>query len=290
VTIIDSLLSEEAVMAFEYGYATADPMTLDIWEAQFGDFANGAQVVIDQFLSSGEAKWGRLCGLVLLLPHGYEGQGPEHSSARLERFLQMCALDNMIVCAPTTPAQDFHMTRRQMRMRTRKPLVVMTPKSLLRHKLAVSTLDELAGGEFQRLIPDTTVTAKKKARRVVVCSGKVYYDLLEEAQKQGITDVALVRVEQLYPFPRPELSAELKRFAAAGEVVWCQEEPQNQGAWYQIRHHLQACLAGKQTLHYAGRPRSPSPAVGHFADHVREQNALVADALLNPVVIDISAE
>ena len=289
VTIIDSLLSEEAVMAFEYGYATADPMTLDIWEAQFGDFANGAQVVIDQFLSSGEAKWGRLCGLTLLLPHGYEGQGPEHSSARLERFLQLCALDNMIVCAPTTPAQDFHMTRRQMRMRTRKPLVVMTPKSLLRHKLAVSSLDELAEGEFQRLIPDSTAGAKK-ARRVVVCSGKVYYDLLEEAQKRGLKDVALVRVEQLYPFPRPELKAELKRLSAAAEVVWCQEEPQNQGAWYQIRHHLQACLAPKQTLHYAGRPRSPSPAVGHFADHVREQNALVADALANPAVADISDE
>jgi 2-oxoglutarate dehydrogenase E1 component len=289
VTIIDSLLSEEAVMAFEYGYATADPMTLDIWEAQFGDFANGAQVVIDQFLSSGEAKWDRLCGLALFLPHGYEGQGPEHSSARLERFLQLCALENMIVCAPTTPAQDFHMIRRQMRMSTRKPLVVMTPKSLLRHKLAVSTLDELANGEFQRLIPDTTATAKK-VRRVVACSGKVYYDLLEEAQKQGITDVALVRVEQLYPFPRPELTAELKRFAGATEVIWCQEEPQNQGAWYQIQHHLRACLQPKQSLSYAGRARSPSPAAGHLAEHVEEQNALVADALVNPVAGEIGPE
>ena len=289
VTIIDSLLSEEAVMGFEYGYATADPMTLDIWEGQFGDFANGAQVVIDQFLSSGEAKWDRLCGLVLYLPHGYEGQGPEHSSARLERFLQLCAMENMIVCAPTTPAQDFHMIRRQMRMGTRKPLVVMTPKSLLRHKLAVSTLDELANGEFQRLIPDTTATAKK-VRRVVVCSGKVYYDLLDEAQKQGITDVALVRVEQLYPFPRPELAAEIKRFASATEVIWCQEEPQNQGAWYQIKHHLQACLQGKQSLSYAGRARSPSPAAGHLAEHVAEQNKLVADALINPVGADITAE
>jgi len=196
VTIIDSLLSEEAVMAFEYGFATADPSTLDIWEAQFGDFANGAQVVIDQFLSSGEAKWGRLCGLALFLPHGYEGQGPEHSSARLERFLQLCALDNMLVCAPTTPAQAFHMIRRQQLMATRKPLVVMTPKSLLRHKLAVSSLDELANGTFQWLIPDTTATAKK-VRRVVVCSGKVYYDLVEEAQKQKLDDVALVRVQQL---------------------------------------------------------------------------------------------
>ena len=282
VTIIDSLLSEEAVMGFEYGYSTADPMTLDIWEGQFGDFANGAQVVIDQFLSSGEAKWGRLCGLALFLPHGYEGQGPEHSSARLERFLQLCALDNMMVCVPTTPAQAYHMIRRQMHMATRKPLVVMTPKSLLRHKLAVSSLEELADGGFQTLIPDTTATAKK-VKRVVVCSGKVYYDLLEEAQKQGLDDVALVRVEQLYPFPREALKAELKRLGAASDVVWCQEEPQNQGAWYQIRHHLTHCLQGTQSLHYAGRLRSPSPAAGHFADHVAEQTKLVADALVNPL-------
>ncbi|MDB6164561.1 MAG: 2-oxoglutarate dehydrogenase component, partial [Xanthomonadaceae bacterium] len=289
VTIIDSLLSEEAVMGFEYGYSTADPMTLDIWEAQFGDFANGAQVVIDQFLSSGEAKWDRLCGLALFLPHGYEGQGPEHSSARLERFLQLCALDNMIVCAPTTPAQDYHMIRRQMRMRTRKPLVVMTPKSLLRHKLAVSTLDELAGGSFQWLIPDTTATAKK-TRRVVLCAGKVYYDLLEEARKQNITDVALVRVEQLYPFPRPQLAAELKRLGSATEVVWCQEEPQNQGAWYQIQHHLRACLQAKQSLCYAGRARSPSPAAGHLDEHMAEQALLVADALVNPLNGDATVE
>ena len=289
VTIIDSLLSEEAVMAFEYGYTTADPMTLDIWEAQFGDFANGAQVVIDQFLAAGEAKWDRLCGLALFLPHGYEGQGPEHSSARLERFLQLCALENMIVCAPTTPAQDFHMIRRQMKMGTRKPLVVMTPKSLLRHKLAVSTLDELASGEFQRLIPDTTATAKK-VRRVVLCSGKVYYDLLEEAQKRGLADVALVRIEQLYPFPRPELTAELQRFGTATEVVWCQEEPQNQGAWYQIQHHLRSCLQPKQSLSYAGRARSPSPAAGHLAEHVAEQVQLVADALVNPAGAQAAAE
>ncbi|MGH8078443.1 MAG: 2-oxoglutarate dehydrogenase E1 component, partial [Lysobacter sp.] len=287
VTIIDSLLSEEAVMGFEYGYSTADPMTLDIWEAQFGDFANGAQVVIDQFLSSGEAKWGRLCGLALFLPHGYEGQGPEHSSARLERFLQLCALDNMMVCTPTTPAQAYHMIRRQMVMATRKPLVVMTPKSLLRHKLAVSSLDELAGGKFQELIPDSNVgdgaANAKKVQRVVVCGGKVYYDLLEDARKRGVDDVALVRVEQLYPFPTADLVAELKRFAAATDVVWCQEEPQNQGAWYQIRHHLIASLQPKQSLHYAGRARSPSPAAGHFSDHVAEQAALVADALVNPL-------
>jgi 2-oxoglutarate dehydrogenase E1 component len=281
-TIIDSLLSEEAVMAFEYGYSTADPYTLDVWEAQFGDFANGAQVVIDQFLSSGEAKWGRLCGLALFLPHGYEGQGPEHSSARLERFLQLCALENMIVCTPTTPAQAFHMIRRQMRMNTRKPLVVMTPKSLLRHKLAVSSLDELANGEFQHLIPDTAADAKR-VERVVVCGGKVYYDLLEDAQKRELKNVALIRVEQLYPFPREQLSAELKRYAKAHQVVWCQEEPMNQGAWYQIQHHLRACLQGKQSLHYAGRARSPSPAAGHFNDHVVEQQALIANALVNPL-------
>ena len=281
-TIIDSLLSEEAVMAFEYGYATADPQTLDIWEAQFGDFANGAQVVIDQFLSSGEAKWGRICGLVLLLPHGYEGQGPEHSSARLERFLQMCALDNMMVCTPTTPAQAFHMIRRQMRMKTRKPLVVMTPKSLLRHKLAVSTLDELADGEFQHLIPDIGAHPKS-VKRVVVCGGKVYYDLLEDAQKRGQQDVALIRIEQLYPFPRARLATELKRYPNATQVVWCQEEPQNQGAWYQIQHHLRYCLQDGQTLSYAGRRRSPSPAAGHFNDHVEEQLKLIADALVNPL-------
>ena len=281
-TIIDSLLSEEAVMAFEYGYATADPQTLDIWEAQFGDFANGAQVVIDQFLSSGEAKWGRICGLVLLLPHGYEGQGPEHSSARLERFLQMCALDNMMVCTPTTPAQAFHMIRRQMRMKTRKPLVVMTPKSLLRHKLAVSTLDELADGEFQHLIPDIGADTTS-VKRVVVCGGKVYYDLLEDAQKRGQQDVALIRIEQLYPFPRASLIAEFKRYPNATQVVWCQEEPQNQGAWYQIQHHLRYCVQDGQTLSYAGRRRSPSPAAGHFNDHVEEQLKLIADALVNPL-------
>ncbi|MDQ1092936.1 2-oxoglutarate dehydrogenase E1 component [Xanthomonas sacchari] len=280
-TVIDSLLSEEAVMGFEYGYSTTDPNALCIWEAQFGDFANGAQVVIDQFIAAGEAKWGRISGLALFLPHGYEGQGPEHSSARLERFLQLCALENMLVCVPTTPAQAFHMIRRQMRMSTRKPLVVMTPKSLLRHKLAVSTLEELADGEFQHLIPDAKADPKK-VKRVVACSGKVYYDLLEDQTKRGQDDVAILRVEQLYPFPRALLAAELKRYGNATDLVWCQEEPQNQGAWYQIKHHLQACLADGQSLHYAGRARSPSPAAGHFAEHVEEQLKLVADALLNP--------
>jgi len=281
-TIIDSLLSEEAVMAFEYGFSTTDPNTLCIWEGQFGDFANGAQVVIDQFIASGEAKWGRISGLTLLLPHGYEGQGPEHSSARLERFLQLCALENMLVCVPSTPAQAFHMLRRQMRMDTRKPLVVMSPKSLLRHKLAVSSLDEMANGEFQHLIGDANADAKK-VKRVVLCSGKVYYDLLEDQTKRGQDDVALVRVEQLYPFPRPALAAELKKYGKATDVVWCQEEPMNQGAWYQIRHHLQACVGAGQSLHYAGRPRSPSPAVGHMADHLRELQQLLADALVNSI-------
>ncbi|MFB9068668.1 2-oxoglutarate dehydrogenase E1 component [Pseudofulvimonas gallinarii] len=282
VQIYDSVLSEEAVLAFEYGYATADPQTLVIWEAQFGDFVNGAQVVIDQFLSSGEAKWGRLAGLVMFLPHGYEGQGPEHSSARLERFLQLCALDNMQVCTPTTPAQMFHMLRRQMKRPARKPLIVMTPKSMLRHKLSVSTMDDLAQGEFQRLIPDSTAGDAKKVKRVVVCAGKVYYDLLEEATRRGLTDVALVRVEQLYPFPRDLLNAELSRFAQAKDVVWCQEEPMNQGAWYQIRHHLEYCLGEtlpKAKLHYAGRSRSPAPACGHLSTHVAEQQGLVDQAL-----------
>jgi 2-oxoglutarate dehydrogenase E1 component len=290
VEVIDSLLSEEAVLAFEYGFATADPDTLVLWEAQFGDFANGAQVVIDQFISSGEAKWDRLCGLVLLLPHGYEGQGPEHSSARLERYLQLCALDNMQVCAPTTPAQMFHMLRRQMLRDCRKPLVVMTPKSLLRHKLAVSSLDDLEHGHFHLVIPDQRIKDNKNVRRVVLCSGKVYYDLFEGAEKQKLDNVAIVRVEQLYPFPRIEVNAELDKYPASKEVVWCQEEPQNQGAWFQIRHHLQACVDGHHSLHYAGRVRSPAPACGHHDTHVAEQHALVQQALVEPVGDDHSVE
>jgi len=290
VEIIDSLLSEEAVMAYEYGHSTTDPDTLNIWEAQFGDFANGAQVVIDQFISSGEAKWNRLCGLVLLLPHGYEGQGPEHSSARLERFLQMCAMENMQVCVPTTPAQDFHMIRRQMLRPVRKPLIVMTPKSLLRHKLAVSSLDELANGSFQLVIGEHRKLPAKKVKRVVLCAGKVYYDLLEAAEKAKQTDVALVRVEQLYPFPRAEVSAELAKFPAADEVVWCQEEPMNQGAWFQIRHHLQACVDARRSLSYAGRARLPAPAAGHLSAHAAEQAALVEQALTGPIGTDHSAE
>jgi 2-oxoglutarate dehydrogenase E1 component len=290
VEVVDSLLSEEGVMAFEYGYATADPETLVIWEAQFGDFANGAQVVIDQFISAGEAKWGRMCGLALYLPHGYEGQGPEHSSARLERFLQLCALDNMQVCVPTTPAQTFHMIRRQMLRKVRKPLIVMTPKSLLRHKLAVSTLDDLATGYFHNVIGDQRLKAAKKVKRVVLCSGRVYYDLFEEAEKRGLDDVAIIRVEQLYPFPRDLVSAELDKYAAADAVVWCQEEPMNQGAWFQIRHHLQACIGDRHSLSYAGRARSPAPACGHFSTHVAEQVALVEQALVAPIDHNHSAE
>jgi 2-oxoglutarate dehydrogenase E1 component len=290
VAIVDSLLSEEAVMGFEYGYSTAEPRTLNIWEGQFGDFANGAQVVIDQFISSGEAKWDRLSGLCLFLPHGYEGQGPEHSSARLERYLQLCALENMQVCVPTTPAQMFHMLRRQMLRNVRKPLIVMTPKSLLRHKLAVSTLDELANGRFQLVIADSTAKNEKKVRRVVLCSGKVYYDLVDDATKRKSEDVAIVRVEQLYPFPRKEVGAELARYPNAKEVVWCQEEPMNQGAWYQIMHHLQACISPKQSLSYAGRVRSPAPACGHLATHVIEQAALVQQALVAPPGTDYASE
>nr|WP_240922334.1 2-oxoglutarate dehydrogenase E1 component [Oleiagrimonas sp. C23AA] len=283
VAVIDSLLSEEGVMGFEYGYATADPNTLVIWEGQFGDFANGAQVVIDQFISAGEAKWGRKCGLALFLPHGYEGQGPEHSSARLERYLQLCALNNMQVCVPTTPAQAFHMIRRQMLRKVRKPLIVMTPKSLLRHKLAVSSLDELANGTFQNVIPDSRIKTDKKVKRMVLCSGRVYYDLFEQAEKDGIDDVAIVRVEQLYPFPRELVKAELAKYGSAKEVIWCQEEPMNQGAWFQIRHHLQACVEDKYALSYAGRARSPAPACGHFAEHVAEQKALLEQALTAPI-------
>ena len=290
VAIIDSLLSEEAVMAFEYGYSTAEPNTLVLWEGQFGDFANGAQVVIDQFISSGEAKWGRSSGLVLLLPHGYEGQGPEHSSARLERYLQLCALENMQVCVPTTPAQMFHLLRRQMVRDVRKPLVVMTPKSLLRHKLAVSSLDELANGAFRLVIADTTAKPGQKTRRIVLCSGKVYYDLVEDAAKRAINDVAIIRVEQLYPFPRIEVAAEIAKYPATNEVVWCQEEPQNQGAWYQIQHHLLAVIGDQHSLHYAGRVRSPAPAAGHLNTHIAEQAALVEQALAGSPGFNHAAE
>ncbi|MFQ5634199.1 MAG: 2-oxoglutarate dehydrogenase E1 component [Gammaproteobacteria bacterium] len=281
VTITDSLLSEEAVLGFEYGYATTDPESLVIWEAQFGDFANGAQVLIDQFISSGEAKWGRLCGIVLYLPHGYEGQGPEHSSARLERFLQLCAEHNMQVCVPSTAAQMFHLLRRQMLRAMRKPLIVMTPKSLLRHRLASSPFEALSNGRFQVLIPEIDAVDPSGVTRVVFCSGKVFYDLLEARRARGAGDantVAIVRLEQLYPFPVEAYAGIIGTYPGA-EVVWCQEEPINQGAWYQIRHRLQEPLGPDRNLAYAGRPRAAAPASGIFQRHVQQQQALVAAAL-----------
>jgi 2-oxoglutarate dehydrogenase E1 component len=277
--IFDSALSEEAVMAFEYGYATAEPRALVLWEGQFGDFANGAQVVIDQFLSSGEQKWGRLCGLTLLLPHGYEGQGPEHSSARLERFLQLCADHNMQVCIPTTPAQVYNMLRRQMVRPMRRPLIVMTPKSLLRHPLATSTLEELAAGKFLNVIGEIDDINPADVKRVVFCSGKVYYELLEERRKREQTDVVIVRVEQLYPFPHAEMAEVLSLYSHVTDYVWCQEEPQNQGAWYCSQHHFRAALPKDGYLSYAGREASSSPAVGYLSVHNKQQQALVNDAL-----------
>ncbi|MEO8487317.1 MAG: 2-oxoglutarate dehydrogenase E1 component, partial [Betaproteobacteria bacterium] len=278
VEVIDSVLTENAVLAFEYGYATSDPTRLVVWEAQFGDFANGAQVVIDQFISAGEVKWGRICGLVLLLPHGYEGQGPEHSSARPERFLQLCAQHNMQVVVPSTPAQVFHMLRRQMIRPYRKPLIVMSPKSLLRHKEAVSTMDELATGHFHTVIPEVDPIDAKKVRRVVVCSGKVTYDLLAYRREMKIDDVAIVRVEQQYPFPHADFQAAIAPFQKAKEVIWCQEEPQNQGAWYRLRAYLRADILDTQVLAYAGRAISASPAVGYAAKHNAEQKQLIEAA------------
>ncbi|MCC7218542.1 MAG: 2-oxoglutarate dehydrogenase E1 component [Burkholderiales bacterium] len=276
--IIDSVLTEQAVVGFEYGYSTSDPGRLVVWEAQFGDFVNGAQVVIDQFISAGEVKWGRICGLVLLLPHGYEGQGPEHSSARPERFLQLCAQHNMQVCVPSTPAQVFHMLRRQMLRRYRKPLIVMSPKSLLRHKEAVSSLDELAQGGFQTVIGETEKLAAKHVTRVLACSGKVYYELLAWRRERKADHIAIVRLEQQYPFPHADFGREIAKFPHAKEVVWVQEEPQNQGAWYRLRAYLRADILPQQVLAYAGRAISASPAVGYAARHNAEQKQLIEDA------------
>ncbi|WP_157014518.1 2-oxoglutarate dehydrogenase E1 component [Mesorhizobium xinjiangense] len=290
--VINSMLSEEAVLGFEYGYSLADPRALVLWEAQFGDFANGAQVVFDQFISSGERKWLRMSGLVCLLPHGYEGQGPEHSSARLERWLQMCAEDNMQVANVTTPANYFHILRRQMKRDFRKPLILMTPKSLLRHKRAVSTLGEMSGeSSFHRLLwddaqqlPDQPIKLVKdsKIRRVVMCSGKVYYDLYEEREKRGIDDIYLLRVEQLYPFPAKALINELSRFRNA-EMVWCQEEPKNMGAWAFIDPYLEWVLAHidakHQRVRYTGRPAAASPATGLMSKHLAQLGAFLEDAL-----------
>lgn len=276
----DSLLSEYGVLGFEYGYSKAEPDKLVAWEAQFGDFANGAQIVIDQFISSAWEKWQRLSGLTMLLPHGYEGMGPEHSSARLERYLQLCAQENMQVCVPSTPAQIFHLLRRQVIRPFRRPLIVMTPKSLLRHKSAVSSLDELANGEFQNVIPEVDANIKlEKVTRVILCSGKVYYDILAKRQEKKLKDVAVIRLEQLYPFPYEILKAVLKPYKKAKDIVWCQEEPQNQGAWFIIKARIEECMSPMQTLHYAGRPPSASSAAGYAALHNKQQTALIDEAL-----------
>lgn len=277
----DSVLSEEAVLAFDYGYASANPYEMVIWEGQFGDFANGAQVVVDQFITSGEHKWGRLCGLTMLLPHGYEGQGPEHSSARLERYLQLCAEHNIQVCVPTTPAQVYHMLRRQVIRPLRKPLVALTPKSLLRHKLAISTLEELAEGSFQTVLGEVDAHDAKKVERVVLCSGKVYYDLLEKRRAEGREDIAIVRIEQLYPFPEDDLAEVLASYKNLKHIVWCQEEPMNQGAWYCSQHHMRrVATAHKKTLflEYAGRDGSAAPACGYASMHAEQQDKLLLDA------------
>ena len=282
--VLNSMLSEEAVLGFEYGYSTAEPNALTLWEAQFGDFANGAQVVFDQFISSGERKWLRMSGLVCLLPHGYEGQGPEHSSARLERYLQMCAEDNMQVANCTTPANHFHILRRQLKREIRKPLILMTPKSLLRHKRAVSRLDELTNGtSFHRLLwDDAQLLPDEKIRRVVMCSGKVYYDLYDEREKRGVDDIYILRLEQLYPFPTKALITELSRFKQA-EMVWCQEEPRNMGAWFFVDTFLQWVLnqigAKHRTMRYAGRPASASTAVGQMSKHLAQLKQFLDEAL-----------
>ncbi len=278
-TVIDSILSEEAVLGFEYGFASAEPNTLTIWEAQFGDFVNGAQVVIDQFIAAGEVKWGRVNGLTLMLPHGYEGQGPEHSSARLERFMQLAADNNMQICQPTTASQIFHLLRRQMVRQFRKPLIIFTPKSLLRAKDATSPLTEFTKGEFRTVIgPTRTEIEGDKVRRVIVCSGKVAYDLLKRRDEKKAWDVAIVRVEQLYPFPHRAFAAEMKRFPNATEIVWCQDEPQNQGAWFFVQHYVHENMLEGQKLGYAGRQASASPAVGYAHLHQEQQKALLDQA------------
>jgi 2-oxoglutarate dehydrogenase E1 component len=276
---IDSILSEEAVLGYEYGFATAEPNAMTLWEAQFGDFANGAQVVIDQFITSAGTKWGLCCGLVMLLPHGLEGQGAEHSSARLERYLQLCAEHNIQVCVPTTPAQMFHLLRRQMVRNYRKPLIVMTPKSLLRHRLAVSSFDELTSGQYQSVIPEVDPIDPAGVERVIFCSGKVYYDLLEARRARGLTNVAIARIEQLYPFPKDQFAVVLAGYPDTEEIIWCQEEAQNQGAWDQIKHRFHNLIQEGKRPYYVGRPSSAAPAVGHRAAHVEQQERLIDEAL-----------
>jgi 2-oxoglutarate dehydrogenase E1 component len=280
--IYDSLLSELAVLGFEYGYATTKPNALIIWEAQFGDFANGAQIVIDQFLTSGEIKWARLCGLTLLLPHGYEGQGPEHSSARLERFLQLCAEHNIQVCVPTTPAQIYHLLRRQVVRPLRKPLIAFTPKSLLRHKDAVSSLEELANGGFRHVIGEVDPQDADRVTRVVICSGKVYYELRDMRNERGLDHVAILRLEQVYPFPQQELQDMIAPYRNLLEVTWCQEEPQNQGVWFSSQHRMRQVVRNHNRdlyLEYAGRESSAAPAAGYNALHLAQQEKLLRDAL-----------
>ena len=282
-SIYDSLLSEEAVLAFEYGYSTTLPQGLVIWEAQFGDFANGAQVVIDQFITSGENKWSRLCGLTMLLPHGYEGQGPEHSSARLERFMQLCAEHNIQVCAPTTPAQVFHMLRRQAIRPLRKPLVVMSPKSLLRHKEAVSTIEDLAEGRFHNVMDEIDDLDKSKVQRIILCSGKVFYDLLAARRERQLNHIAILRLEQLYPFPEEELLQILTdSYPNIVDAVWCQEEPMNQGSWYASQHHMRRVIQRHKVdvyLRYVGRDSSAAPAAGYMALHIAQLEQFIDEAL-----------
>ena len=277
--VFDSLLSEAAVLAFEYGFSTTEPKTLVLWEAQFGDFANGAQVVIDQFISAGEHKWGKASGLVMLLPHGFEGQGAEHSSARLERYLQLCSVHNMQVCVPSTPAQMFHMIRRQMVRNCRKPLIVMTPKSLLRHKLCVSTLDDLTHGQFSWVLPEVDELQNDAVRRVVICSGKIYYELLEARRLGRIHDIAILRIEQIYPFPGEQLDALLEQYTNTNELIWCQEEPKNQGAWDFSKLRIPAFLNPRWQLGYIGRETSSAPAVGSARLHALEQQTIINNAL-----------
>ncbi|HEY5604255.1 MAG TPA: 2-oxoglutarate dehydrogenase E1 component, partial [Gammaproteobacteria bacterium] len=278
-TIYDSLLSEEAVLGFEYGFSTAAPYSLVIWEAQFGDFANGAQVVVDQFICSGEAKWGRLSGLVMFLPHGFDGQGPEHSSARLERYLQLCAENNMQISVPTLPSQMFHLLRRQVLRKLRKPLVVMSPKSLLRHKLSVSTLEDICDKRFMPVIGETGDIAPGNVNRILLCCGKVYFDLLDARQERGLNNIVIIRVEELYPFPAQLLAAQLARYPHAAELVWCQEEPLNQGAWRFVQPYLAGLATAKQTLSVASRPASASPAVGYYQKHIEQLQTLVNEAM-----------
>ncbi|MFI0458370.1 MAG: 2-oxoglutarate dehydrogenase E1 component, partial [Candidatus Thiodiazotropha endolucinida] len=283
--VIDSLLSEEAVLGFEYGYATAEPNCLTIWEAQFGDFANGAQVVIDQFITSGGEKWGLLCGLVMFLPHGYEGQGAEHSSARPERFLRLCANHNIQVCVPSSASQIFHLIRRQMLRPYRHPLVVMTPKSLLRHRLATSPKQDLLEGEFKNVIDEIDDIDPKKVKRLIMCSGKVYYELLETRRSRGLEDVAIIRLEQLYPFPQEDFDKIVTRYKNAKMFIWCQEEPQNQGAWDQIKHRFYPIVSKNRQLYYVGRSSAAAPSVGYRSVHVEQQETLIDEALsgrINP--------